>query len=249
MTGTGWNINTEGTPSNLGGYATAGEQDVGGLRTGSSTVITFSVNVPQTGNYNLSIFDGSDSAASDVSGPTNIFVRVDGGSPQEVWLPVGYNWVIWNHADTTVHLTAGSHQISLSTTGADGAATNGDAIINKIDLQLDDPAVQNSAIYEAEQADAGRRRHYGLPRAGPVRRRGRRHGRGQSVTFWVYSASRRLLGPGVPRQGRGSGQCLGQHAAARRLAKRCAAPELVGADRPGVPQRGHQQGRGHRRRR
>ena len=28
MTGTGWNINTEGTPSNLGGYATAGEQDV-----------------------------------------------------------------------------------------------------------------------------------------------------------------------------------------------------------------------------
>ena len=89
MTGTGWNINTEGTPSNLGGFATAGEQDVGGLRTGSSTVITFKVDVPQTGDYHLSVFDGSDSAASDVSGPTNIFVRVDGGSPQEVWLPAG----------------------------------------------------------------------------------------------------------------------------------------------------------------
>ena len=99
MTGTGWNINTEGTPTNLGGYATAGEQDVGGLRTGSSTVITFNVDVPQTGDYNLSIFDGSDSTTSDVSGPTNIFVRVDGGSPQQVWLPVGYNWVIWNHAE------------------------------------------------------------------------------------------------------------------------------------------------------
>jgi hypothetical protein len=189
MTGTGWNINTEGTPSNLGGYATAGEQDVGGLRTGSSTVITFSVNVPQTGNYNLSIFDGSDSAASDVFGPTNIFVRVDGGSPQEVWLPVGYNWVIWNHADTTVHLTAGSHQISLSTTGADGAATNGDAIINKIDLQLDDPAVQNSAIYEAEQADLGGGattdyRAQGQSGAGAVDLN-----RGQSATFWVYSAN------------------------------------------------------------
>ena len=70
-----------------------------------------------------------------------------------MWLPVGYNWVIWNHADTTVHLTAGTHQISLSTTGANGAATNGDAIINKIDLQLDDPAVQDSAGYEAEQAE------------------------------------------------------------------------------------------------
>jgi len=107
MTGTGWNINTEGTPSNLGGFATAGEQDVGGLRTGSSTVITFKVDVPQTGDYHLSVFDGSNSAASDVSGPTNIFARADGGSPQEVWLPVGYNWVIWNHGDTTVHLTRG----------------------------------------------------------------------------------------------------------------------------------------------
>ena len=110
------------------------------------------MDVPQTGDYNVSIFDGSNSAASDVSGPTNIFVRVDGGTPQQVWLPVGYNWVIWNHADTTVHLTAGKHQISLSTTGADGAATNGDAIINKIDLQLDNPAVQDPVGYEAEQA-------------------------------------------------------------------------------------------------
>jgi hypothetical protein len=188
MTGTGWNINTEGTPSNLGGFATAGEQDVGGLRTGSSTVITFSVNVPQTGNYNLSIFDGSDAAAADVSGPTNVFVRVDGGTPQEVWLPAGYNWVIWNHADTTVHLTAGAHQISLSTTGADGAATTGDAIINKIDLQLDDPAVQDPAVYEAEQASlVGATTDYraqGQSGAGATD-----IGRGQSVTFWVYSAT------------------------------------------------------------
>jgi hypothetical protein len=188
LTGTGWNINTEGTPSNLGGYATAGEQDVGGLRTGSSTVITFHVDVPQTGDYNVSMFDGSNSAASDVSGPTNIFVRVDGGRPQQVWLPVGYNWVIWNHADTTVHLTAGQHQISLSTTGADGAATNGDAIINKIDLQLDNPAVQDSAVSEAEQAAlAGASLDYraqGQSGAGAAD-----IGRGQRVTFWVNSAS------------------------------------------------------------
>ena len=70
-----------------------------------------------------------------------------------MWLPVGYNWVIWDHAGTTVHLTAGQHQMSLSTTGADGAATNGDAIINKIDLQLEDPAVTGPVSYEAEQAD------------------------------------------------------------------------------------------------
>ncbi|MGH3421927.1 MAG: carbohydrate-binding protein, partial [Streptosporangiaceae bacterium] len=188
LTWTGWNINTEGTPSNLGGFATAGEQDVGGLRTGSSTVITFKVKVPQTGDYHLYVFDGSDSAASDVSGPTNVFVRVDGGSPQEVWLPAGYNWVIWNHGDTTVHLSAGSHQISLSTTGANGAATNGDAIIDKIDLQLDDPAVQDSTIYEAEQASldgaTADYRPQGQSGAGAAG-----IGRGQSATFWVYSAA------------------------------------------------------------
>jgi hypothetical protein len=188
LTGTGWNINTEGTPSNLGGFATAGEQDVGGLRTGSSTVITFTVDVPQTGNYNLSIFDGSNSDATDVSGPTNIFARVDGSDPQEVWLPVGYNWPIWNHADTTVHLAAGTHQISLSTAGANGAATNGDAIINKIDLQLNDPAVQASTIYEAEQASLNGAttdyRAQGQSGAGAAR-----IALGQSVTFWTYSAS------------------------------------------------------------
>ena len=187
LTGAGWNINTEGTPANLGGYATAGEQDVGGLRSGSSTVITFGVDVPRTGDYDLSVFDGSNSAASDVSGPTNIFARVDGGPPQQVWLPVGYNWVIWNHGDATVHLTAGKHQISLSTTGADGAATKGDAIINKIDLQLDDPAVRNSVVYEAEQATlAGAAADYRAqgqsgPGAADI-------GRGQRATFWVYSA-------------------------------------------------------------
>ena len=161
---------------------------MGGLRTGSSTVITFSVDVPRTGDYRLSIFDGSDSAASDVSGPTNVFVRVNGGSPQEVWLPVGYNWVIWNHADTTVHLTAGAHQISLSTTGADGASTNGDAIINQIELQLDDPAVTGPAVYEAEQASLdGATTDYraqGQSGAGAAD-----IAPGQSVTFWVYSAA------------------------------------------------------------
>lgn len=187
MTGSGWNINTEGTPTNLGGFATWDDQDVGGLRTGSSTVITFHVNVPQTGNYRMSTFDGSDCQASDVSGPTNIFARVDGGSPQQIWLPCGYEWVIWNHADARVHLTKGAHQISLSTVGANGAATSGDAIIDKIDLQLEDPAVQDSATYEAEQAALNGAtadyRSQGQSGAGAADVR-----HGQSVTFWVYSA-------------------------------------------------------------
>jgi hypothetical protein len=187
LTGSGWNINTEGTPGNLGGFATSNNQDVGGLRTGSSTVITFHANVPQTGDYRVSVFDGSNCRASDVNGPTNVFLRVDGGSPQQVWLPCSYNWPVWNIGNSTVHLSAGRHDLSLSTTGADGAATSGDAIIDKIDLQLTDPAVQDHTVYEAEQAGLNGAttdyRSQGQSGAGAADIE-----RGQSATFWVYSA-------------------------------------------------------------
>jgi hypothetical protein len=186
MTGTGWNINTEGTISNLAGFATSGNQDVGGLRTGSSTAINFSVDVPSEGDYNLSIVDGSHAHAADVSGPTNVFVRVDGGPSNEVDLPVGYEWVIWNHADTTVHLTAGKHTISLGTTGDNGGATKGDAIIDKIDLSLLS-TVRPADVYEAEQAAlSGAKTDYavtGQSGAGAVDL-----AKNQSTTFWAYSA-------------------------------------------------------------
>jgi hypothetical protein len=187
MTGTGWNINTEGTPSNLGGFATYADQDVGGLRTGSSTVITFNVNVPHTGDYLMRVFDGSDAQASDVSGPTNIFARVDNGPPTEIWLPDAYNWVIWNYGPAQLHLTAGAHTISLSTVGANGAATTGDAIIDKIDLTPQ--SASGAVIYEAEQAQLDHGAHADYTRQGQSGAGVADIGRGQGVTFWVYSAA------------------------------------------------------------
>jgi hypothetical protein len=203
MTGSGWNINTEGTPSNLGGFATWGDQDVGGLRTGSSTVITFDVNVPKTADYDVRVFDGSDCQAGDVSGPTNVFARVDGGSPREVWLPCSYQWPIWSYGQTTVPLTAGAHQISLSTVGSAGQATNGDAIIDKIDLQLRDPSSRDSTVYEAEQASLdGARTDYrsdGQSGAGVAD-----IARGQSVTFWINSSSDGYSDLGLRARGAGA---------------------------------------------
>lgn len=104
-----------------------------------------------------------------------------------MWLPCSYNWPIWNIGNTTVHLTAGQHDLSLSTTGADGAATHGDAIIDKIDLQLTDPAVQDHTVYEAEQAglDGATTDYRGQGQSGAG---AADIGRRQSVTFWVYSA-------------------------------------------------------------
>jgi hypothetical protein len=187
MTGTGWNINTEGTPSNLGGFATYADQDVGGLRTGSSTVMTFNVNVPQTGDYLMRVFDGSDAQASDVSGPTNIFARVDGGAPTEIWLPDAYNWVIWTYGMAQLHLTAGAHTISLSTVGANGAATTGDAIIDKIDLTPQ--SASGAVIYEAEQAQLGSGARADYTGQGQSGAGAADIARSQDATFWVYSAA------------------------------------------------------------
>ncbi|MDQ0585784.1 heavy metal translocating P-type ATPase, partial [Streptomyces rishiriensis] len=73
--GSGYNINTEGTTGNVGKHATSGNKDVGGLRTDSTTVISFPVSVPTTGDYNLSVFGNSYVKDADVKGPTNKLVE------------------------------------------------------------------------------------------------------------------------------------------------------------------------------
>ncbi|MCX5055464.1 RICIN domain-containing protein [Streptomyces sp. NBC_00452] len=188
LSDSGYNINTEGTTGHVDKFATSGTRDVGGLRTGSTTVISFPVSVPTTGDYDLSVFGNSYAKDADVKGPTNVYGRVDGGASTRVDIPVGFQWVVWGHGDTTVHLTAGSHTISLATTGDNGAKTVGDALVDKIDLRYKDAAVQGTTLYEAEQAnlsDSGTATYtaQGQSGAGAVNLTS-----GKSATFWVYSA-------------------------------------------------------------
>ncbi|WP_327319224.1 RICIN domain-containing protein [Streptomyces sp. NBC_01235] len=188
LSGSGYNINTEGTTGNVSKFATSGTKDVGGLRTGSTTVISFPVSVPTTGDYDLSVFGNSYAKDADVKGPTNVYMRVDGGASTRVDIPVGFQWVVWGHSDTTVHLTSGSHTVTLATTGDNGANTVGDTIIDKIDLRYKDAAVQGTTLYEAEQAnlsDSGTSSYtaQGQSGAGAVNLTS-----GKSATFWVYSA-------------------------------------------------------------
>ncbi|WP_207550011.1 LamG-like jellyroll fold domain-containing protein [Thermostaphylospora chromogena] len=198
-TGSGYSRNgPEGSPKDVSKFYTSGGYDVGGLRTGSDVVLDFTVEVPRTGRYDLSVFANSLNTYDLVreQGPTNVFLRVDGGAEQELFLPLGYKWVVWDHADTTVELTAGKHVISLAARSLDGTrATKGDAIIDRIRLSLPNPEAE-TAIYEAELADLdGARVSYDDPR-GPGRKDREKAvsgsgvveiGRGQSVTFWVYS--------------------------------------------------------------
>ncbi len=144
----------EGSPNNVGGFYTSGGRDVGGLRTGSTLQLDVTVEVPEDGTYDLQVFSSTLNtfAAVQEQGPTNVFVRVDGAQEQELFLPLTYKWVVWDHADTTVDLTAGTHTITLAAQGLDGGQTVGDAIVDRIVLQKPSPDGA-ATVYEAELAE------------------------------------------------------------------------------------------------
>ncbi|WP_433381753.1 LamG-like jellyroll fold domain-containing protein [Actinoplanes sp. CA-142083] len=189
-TGGGYSKNgPEGSTADVSKFYTSGGYDVGGLRTGSDGVLSFTVDVPTAGRYDLSVFANSLNTYPLIqeNGPTNVFLRVDGAAEQEIFLPLGYKWVVWDHTDTTVELTAGVHTISLAARSLDGVTTTrGDAIIDRIALSLPNPKA-STQTYEAELSDL----HKGSPVYGLPRRSSGSGGaalaRGGTATFWVYS--------------------------------------------------------------
>lgn len=188
-TGTGYSRNgPEGSPADVGKFFTSGSYDVGGLRAGSDVTLSFDVDVPQDGTYDLSVFANSLNTYPLVAeqGPTNVFLTVDGAAEQELFLPLGYKWVVWDHTDTQVDLTAGRHTLRLAARSLDGTrGTVGDAIVDKVDLSLANPAAAVT-VYEAELAELDRARaDYGRSKvSGSGTAELRRDG---VVTFWVYS--------------------------------------------------------------
>ncbi|GAA4709514.1 Ig-like domain (group 4) [Promicromonospora umidemergens] len=196
-TGSGYSLNgPEGSPADVGKFYTSGGYDVSGLRTGSDLVLDFEVTVPQDGTYDLSVFANSQNTFEAVAeqGPTNVFVRVDDDAEQELHLPLGYKWVVWDHADTTVDLTAGTHTISLAARSLDGSgATQGDAIVDRITLALPGPDAETS-VYEAEHAtlDGGRALYEAPDGVDPAEVSGAggvELAEGETATFWLYGAT------------------------------------------------------------
>lgn len=187
--GSGYSRNgPEGSPSNLGGFYTSNSYNVGGIRTDSNVKLDFAVDVPKDGTYDLSVFANSLNTYGLVKdqGPTNAFITVDGKQEQEIHLPLGYKWVVWDHADTTVDLTAGKHTISIAARSLDGAErTRGDAIIDKIDLSLSNPAA-TQRTYEGEDATltGGARADYSKAKVSGSGAADLARG---TATFWVYS--------------------------------------------------------------
>jgi hypothetical protein len=182
--GSGLNVNgPEGSPANVAKFYTSGGYNVGGMRTGTDNGLAFTVDVPEDATYDLSVFASSLNTDAEVQaqGPTNMFLSVDGAAEQEVFLPLGYKWVVWDHADTTVELTAGEHVIALSTKSLDGTGEiSGDVLIDKIDLSLPNPD-RDRDVYEAEYAELdGATPVYGATSGASIPK-------GATATFWVYS--------------------------------------------------------------
>ncbi len=206
-TGSGYSRNgPEGSPGDVSKFYTSGGYDVGGLRTGSDVALDFTVDVPEDGTYDLSVFANSLNTYDKVreQGPTNVFLRVDGkaAGEQELYLPLGYKWVVWDHTDTKVRLTQGRHTLTLAAQSLDGKrATRGDAIVDRLTLSL--PAASaTTRTYEGELAwlGGGARPVYDLPKhtAAPATGAGAvRLAKNQTATFWVYSPADREATLGV----------------------------------------------------
>ncbi|MEU9188421.1 LamG-like jellyroll fold domain-containing protein [Streptomyces sp. NPDC048484] len=190
----------EGSPSDVSKFYTSGGYDVGGLRTGSDVTLDVTVDVPEDGAYDLSVFANSLNSFDKVKeqGPTNVFLRVDGktDSEQELYLPLGYKWVVWDHADTKVQLTKGKHTLTIAAKSADGKrATKGDAIVDRLTLSLP-KASAATQVYEGELAwlGGGAQPVYELPKQAGVPATGSgavRLPKNGTATFWVYSPADR----------------------------------------------------------
>ncbi|MEU0946818.1 LamG-like jellyroll fold domain-containing protein [Streptomyces canus] len=195
--GSGYSRNgPEGSTSDVSKFYTSGGYDVGGLRTGSDVTLDFPVDVPEDGTYDLSVFANSLNTFDKVKeqGPTNVFLRVDGqaGSEQQLYLPLGYKWVVWDHTDTKVKLTKGRHTLTLAAKSLDGKrVTKGDAIVDRLTLSLPD-ASADTQVHEGELAwlGGGAQPVYDVPGSGSGSGAAR-IAKGQTATFWVYSPSDR----------------------------------------------------------
>ncbi|WP_392839642.1 LamG-like jellyroll fold domain-containing protein [Streptomyces sp. LN500] len=200
-TGSGYSKNgPEGSPGDVSKFYTSGGYNVGGLRTDSDVTLHFTVDVPHDGTYDLSVFANSLNTFDKVQeqGPSNIFLRVDGkaDSEQELHLPLGYKWVVWDHTDTKVHLTQGKHTLTLAAQSADGKrATKGDAIVDRLTLSLPEASAATQ-VYEGELAwlDGGAHPVYNLPKQAKTPATGSgavRLPKDGTATFWVYSPADR----------------------------------------------------------
>jgi hypothetical protein len=123
-------VYSQGSESNYNGYATAGGEDVGSIDRPDSRV-AFTVTVPQTGRYLMSVFYGNQTGTI-----SQQIMRVDSGSWSFISYPPTLNWVFRSHEDVYVDLTAGTHTITFGVSDPSIGTAKGQVTLD--DIQLTD---------------------------------------------------------------------------------------------------------------
>jgi hypothetical protein len=137
---------TQGTPQNWNAAAASGNRDVGALNQPDSAV-TFDVDVPEAGEYRLSIMYGNQTGQ-----PSQQILTVNGDQAQFVDYEATMNWTWRTRKDVIVELDAGTNQIRLAKSHPDLGTAEAEATLDRIDLELitsHDPVTRH---YEAELA-------------------------------------------------------------------------------------------------
>jgi hypothetical protein len=121
-------VYSQGSQSNYNGYATAGGEDVGSIDQTDSRV-TFTVNVPTTGRYLMSVFYGNQTGSI-----SQQIMRVDSGSWSFISYPPTLNWLFRSHKDVYLDLTAGTHTITFGVSDPSIGTAIGQVTMDDIQL-------------------------------------------------------------------------------------------------------------------
>jgi hypothetical protein len=109
-------------------YTTSGRKDVGSMNRADSRV-TVNVTVPRTGAYRLGVFYGTNGFVGQQA------LYVDDAHVRNLTLPATLGWTYRGRHDTPVQLTAGTHRISLRTSGPGGfLGAPSDITLDRVDL-------------------------------------------------------------------------------------------------------------------
>lgn len=144
-------VYSQGSQSNYNGYATSGGEDVGSIDNADSRVV-FTVNVPYSGTYRLSVFYGNQTEAV----AQQIF-RVDSGSWSYINYPATLNWTFRSHKDLDLTLSAGTHTLTFGVSDSSFGTATGQVTMDRIDLAYAATAVpgytESATHYAQSQAD------------------------------------------------------------------------------------------------
>lgn len=140
-------VYNEGSAANPFGFPASGGKSVGSLTQASSRV-EFTVDVPESGTYDLTVTYGNTYGRnlSEGASPTEQFLTVNGGDPATVTYPSTMQWGSRGQVTLQVELEAGANTLALAKTHPEAGTAYGEAGIDKIDLT---PSVVDTHTYPA----------------------------------------------------------------------------------------------------